>query len=74
MREFEQAPGDGEGQGSLACCSPWHHKDSDLSEGLNNKWDLMRILRSSMILLKVGFVRFIYLVYVGCSKKLKFQS
>ena len=21
--EFEQAPGDGEGQGSLACCSPW---------------------------------------------------
>ena len=34
--EFEQAPGDGEGQGSLACCSPWHHKDSDLSEGLNN--------------------------------------
>ena len=24
--EFEQAPGDGEGQGSLACCSPWGHK------------------------------------------------
>ena len=23
--EFEQAPGDGEGQGSLACCSPWGH-------------------------------------------------
>ena len=22
-REFEQAPGDGEGEGSLACCSPW---------------------------------------------------
>ena len=21
--EFEQAPGDGKGQGSLACCSPW---------------------------------------------------
>ena len=21
--EFEQAPGDGEGQGSLVCCSPW---------------------------------------------------
>ena len=21
--EFEQAPGDGDGQGSLACCSPW---------------------------------------------------
>ena len=25
--EFEQAPGDGEGQGSLACCSPWGHKE-----------------------------------------------
>ena len=25
--EFEQAPGDGEGQGSLVCCSPWGHKE-----------------------------------------------
>ena len=24
--EFEQIPGDGEGQGSLVCCSPWGHK------------------------------------------------
>ena len=24
--EFEQAPGDGEGQGSLECCSPWRLK------------------------------------------------
>ena len=35
--EFEQAPEDGEGQGSLACCSPWGHKDSDTTEQLNNK-------------------------------------
>ena len=27
--EFEQALGDGEGQGSLVCCSPWDHKESD---------------------------------------------
>ena len=27
--EFEQALGDGEGQGSLACCSPWGRKESD---------------------------------------------
>ena len=27
--EFEQAPGDSEGQGSLACCSPWGHKELD---------------------------------------------
>ena len=35
--EFEQAPGDGEGQGGLACCSPWGHKESDMTEQLNNK-------------------------------------
>ena len=33
--EFEQAPGVGSGQGSLACCSPWGHKDSDVTEWLN---------------------------------------
>ena len=27
--EFEQAPGDGEGQGSLVCCSLWGHKELD---------------------------------------------
>ena len=30
--EFEQAPGDGEGQGSLACSSPWGRKESDATE------------------------------------------
>ena len=34
--EFEQAPGDGEGQVSLVCCSPWGHKELDTSEQLNN--------------------------------------
>ena len=29
--EFEQTPGDGEGQGSLVCCSPWGHKESDMT-------------------------------------------
>ena len=33
--EFEQAPGIGDGQGSLACCSPWGHKESDTTERLN---------------------------------------
>ena len=33
--EFEQAPGDDEGQGSLACCSPWGHKELDATEWLN---------------------------------------
>ena len=30
--EFEQAPGDGEEQESLAYCSPWGHKESDMTE------------------------------------------
>ena len=34
-REFEQAPGAGDGQGSLACYSPWGHKESDMTEQLN---------------------------------------
>ena len=34
--EFKQAPGDGKGQRSLACCSSWGHKESDMTEQLNN--------------------------------------
>ena len=29
--EFEQTPGDSEGQGSLACCSSWGRKESDMT-------------------------------------------
>ena len=36
-QEFEQIWGDAEGQGSLACCSPWGHKESDMTQQLNNK-------------------------------------
>ena len=35
--EFEQALGDGDGQGGLASCSPWGHKKSDTTWRLNNK-------------------------------------
>ena len=34
--EFEQAPGDGEGQGSLVCCSSCSRKELDMTEQLNN--------------------------------------
>ena len=30
--EFVQTPGDGEGQGSLVCCSQWGHKEMDMTE------------------------------------------
>ena len=35
-RELERTLGDSEGQGSLVCCSPRGHKDSDMTEQLNN--------------------------------------
>ena len=38
--EFEQVPGAGDGQWSLACCSQWVHKDSDMTEWLN--WTELR--------------------------------
>ena len=34
--EFEQVLRDGERLGSLLCCSPWVHKESDMTEQLNN--------------------------------------
>ena len=46
--EFEQAPGDSEGQGSLVCCSPWGLKEPDMTEQLNNN-DL-RLLYSVILL------------------------
>ena len=33
--EFEQAPEVGDGQGSLACCSPWCRTESDTTERMN---------------------------------------
>ena len=33
---FEHTPGDNEGQGGLACCSPQGHKELDMIEQLNN--------------------------------------
>ena len=35
--EFEQAPEDGERHRSLVCCSPWGHKEFDITEQLNSE-------------------------------------
>ena len=43
--ESEQAPGVGDGQGSLACCSPWGHKESDMTEQLQFHFHLDVILQ-----------------------------
>ena len=41
---FEQTPGDSEGQGSLACCSPWDCKESDTTQGLKNNYFVLILL------------------------------
>ena len=42
--EFEQTPGDSEGQESLVCCSPWGHKESDMTERLKNNKVILMLL------------------------------
>ena len=42
--EFEQILGDSVGQGSLACCSPWNRKESNMTWGQNNSNQLGRHL------------------------------
>ena len=48
--EFEQTPGDGEGQGSLVCYCPWSCKESDTTEQLNSN---NKEFRSSVVLAKL---------------------
>ena len=36
MTDVEQTPRDSEGEGSLACCSPWGHQESYTTEQLSN--------------------------------------
>ena len=42
--EFEQTLGNSEGQGSLACCSPWGHEELDMAWQLNNNKHLITLL------------------------------
>ena len=42
--EFEQALGDGKGQGSLACCSPRCCKEPDLTKPLDNNSNALRVV------------------------------
>ena len=44
-REFEQTLGDSEGQGSLACCSLWDHKESDTTEQQQHEQNLRQRMR-----------------------------
>ena len=50
--EFEKALGESEGQGSLGCCSPWSHKESDMTERLNN--NKLKFKKSRKSILAIG--------------------
>ena len=52
--EFEQTPGDGEGQRSLVCCSPWSHTETDMTEQLNydHPIAIMHVNRVMTVLVK----------------------
>ena len=60
--EFEQAPGDSEGQGSLVCCSLWGHNESDPIEQLisNNKIFLKKKQLAAIV--NISYVLFFYLL------------
>ena len=58
--EFEQAPGVGDGQGSLACYSPWGCKESDTTEWLN--WDWTESMLTARYPVSWGFSTFYTLV------------
>ena len=61
--EFEKVLGNDEGQGSLACCSPWGHKELDTTERLNNNNHLrLHGLLGDFIYLKYGKGKQFYLL------------
>ena len=48
--EFQQISEDNEGQGSLACCSPWGHEELDTTQRLNNNSSRRELQYSSSML------------------------
>ena len=70
--EFEQAPGNGDGQGGLVCCSPWGHKELDTTEKLN--WSTETYVHTYTLLYTCMYTHYyvklnIYLspVYLSCT-------
>ena len=53
--EIQPAPGDGEGERSLKCCSPWGCKESDVTEQLN-KNNTIRFLHEMTANIKINFI------------------
>ena len=67
--EFEQTPGDGEGWGSLVCCSSWGFKEFDTTEQLNNNnsiWYSYRI-RIKFIIVEYLFLSTSFNCFSNCN-------
>ena len=57
-QEYEQTPGDSEGQENLACCSPLSRKELDITECLNNNSNNLRMgARYENIFIQVNFTQ-----------------
>ena len=66
--EFEQAPGDGDGQRSLACCNPWCCKEPDTTEWLNNNKMLLQCFK-----FHIKYISLLYYAY-NCRVKWAYQT
>ena len=53
--EFEQAPGVGEGQGGLACCSPWSHQELDTTEWTELSWTTGNLITKDISLISLQY-------------------
>ena len=64
--EFEQALGVVDGQGSLACCSPWGRKESDTTEQLNWTEEMGRLRNALYVVKNRGSMNFICACFLFC--------
>ena len=55
--EFEQAPGDGEGQGSLVCYRPWGHKELDMTAQTEHQPTQLQVILPEIHVGKSLFLR-----------------
>ena len=63
-RKFEQSQGYSEGQGSLTCCSPWGHKELDMTEQLNNVFHPHTVTNENYPVLKAHISGFSYSSFI----------
>ena len=69
--EVERTPGVGDGQGGLVCCSPWDHKELDMTERLNwnDKVKCSRFFESFGGILKRTPIRLCYICILHFKSK-----